>query len=126
MGAINWLVETVIRNHADIRNLAIDHAEGCLTVEGWGRETIENVRDILKTEVPHAGRGVGGVRRTVYGTFDILPATFFGVILVVRFTFLAVRKDKGAPENIMGPFTDLITTTAVADKLAYPWNHVYG
>jgi hypothetical protein len=58
MGVVNWLVEAVILSHgADIRNLSIDHGEGRATVEGWGRKTVENVRDLLKAEVPHCQEG---------------------------------------------------------------------
>ncbi len=95
MGVVHRLVETIIRDHADVRDLAVDHAEWRPTVEGRGGEPIENVGNICKAEVPHVRGGVGSVHRTVDGAFDILPVTFCMVLmLIVGFT-LPIGNDKG-------------------------------
>ncbi len=111
MSVVNRFVEMLKRDHADIRNLSIDHTQRHATIiEGWCRDPIEeNICDIFKAEVPHIRRCVRGVHCMVDGTFDILPATF-GVILmlVVRFT-LPVRNDKGK-KDIMGAFANLLST----------------
>ncbi len=84
MGVVYRLVETIIRDHANVGDLTVDHAERSLAVEGWGREPVENVGDILKTEVPHVRWGVGRVHRAVVdGMFDILPAMFSMVLVLV-------------------------------------------
>ena len=110
MGVVNWLVETVIRDHANVRDLAIDHAERCLAIEGWGRESVEDVGDILKAEVPHVRRGIGSVHGAVDGAFDILPAAFSVILVLVMRLTLPIRDDEGA-QDIVGSFTDLIRTT---------------
>ena len=96
MGVVNRLVETIIRYHADVRDLAVDHTERCLAIEGWGRESVENVGDILETEVPHVRWGIGGVHRAVDGTFDILPAAFSMILVLVMRLTLPIRDDEGA------------------------------
>ncbi len=109
VGVVNRLVETILRDHANVGDLTDEHPERSFAVEGWGREPVENVGDILETEVPHVRWGVGGVHRAVDGTFDILPATFGMVlVLVVGFT-LPIGNDKGA-QNIVSSFADLIST----------------
>ena len=96
MGVVNRLVETVIRDHADVRDLAVDHTEGGLAIERWSGESIEDVSDILETKIPHVRWGIGGVHGAVDGAFDILPATFSMIlVLVMRFT-LPIRDDEGA------------------------------
>ncbi len=73
---VNRFVETIVRNHANVGDLTVDQVERGPAVEGWGRETIEDVGNILKAEVPHIRWCVGSVHGAVDGTFDILPATF--------------------------------------------------
>ncbi len=95
MGVVNRLVETIRRDHANVRDLAVDHAERCLAIEGWGRESVEDVSDMLETEVPHVRWGIGGVHGAVDGAFDSLPAAFSMIlVLVVRLT-LPIRDDEG-------------------------------
>ncbi len=117
MGIINRLVETIIRDHANVRNLAVDHTERCLAIERWGRESIEDVSDILKTKIPHIRWGIGGVHGAVDGAFDILPSAFSMIlVLVVRLT-LPIRDDKGA-QDVVGSFTDFIRTT-ITDEFVH-------
>ena len=59
MSVVNRFVETIVRNHANVGDLTVDHAERGPAVEGWGREPIEDVGNILKAEVPHVRWCVG-------------------------------------------------------------------
>ena len=117
MGVVNRLVETIIRDHANIRDLAVDHTEGCLAIERWGRESIENVSDILETKVPHVRWSIGGVHGAVDGAFDILPAAFSMILVLVVWLTLPISDDKGT-QDVMGSFTDFIRTT-ITDEFVH-------
>jgi hypothetical protein len=110
MGVVNRLVETIIRDHANVRDLAVDHTERGLAIERWGGESIEDVSDILETKVPHVRRGIGGVHGAVDGAFDILPAAFSMILVLVVWLALPISDDKGT-QDVMGSFTDFIRTT---------------
>ncbi len=123
MGVVNRLVEAIIRDYANVRDLAVDHAERCRAIEGWGRESVEDVSDILETEIPHIRWCIGCVHGAVDGAFDILPAAFSMIlVLVVRLT-LPIRDDEGA-QDVVSSFTGLIRTT-VTDEFVHSTTFTY-